>query len=181
MTHLPLHKTPNLVSSEPGAAQTDAFSEWHPPRFHRSANTPTHGAHPSQGKGRPPIVVGFKVRTTVRNCTGEPRGSEVIRRKAPSEEAAIGIPERLLLADTVEKLHLRGGSKFLSLAGTSLRQRHGGPHQFVQLQPVILALALGRLGGPNMATATPQREILVRSDSEFFNSIGAKRTFGDVG
>src|SRR4030088_2379446 len=46
---------------------------------------------PSQGKGRPPIVVGFKVRTTVRNCTGEPRGSEVIRRKDPSEEAAIGI------------------------------------------------------------------------------------------
>jgi hypothetical protein len=71
---------------------------------------------------------------------------------------------RHVSAGTVEKLHLRGGSKFLSLAGTSLGQRHGGPHQFVQLQPVILALALGRLGGPNMATATSQREILVSAE-----------------
>jgi hypothetical protein len=83
--------------------------------------------------------------------------------------------ERPLLADFVEKVHLGRRTKVFRTADALRTRRPEGPHHFTQKRPPTFASALKRVATLENG---PSRDFRRRSIFDFFNGIGAKRTFG---
>jgi hypothetical protein len=85
--------------------------------------------------------------------------------------------QRPLLADTVEKVSSGRRMEFFRTAGASHERRCEGPRRFTQKRSSTFVTVLQRLSAAETAKDRPSRDFRSLSNFDFFNSIGAKRTF----